>query len=129
MIPVTNRVKSSIILYRIFKSSGGFFQHIAHPYLGIDEFGRKVLFDLLSQEIHVDIDHVRLGIEVDVPDIEGDIDPGNDLVLVADKVFQQLEFLSSQGDIATFAGNFLAVEIHDQIGDLQDVGARDRLAV
>src|SRR5258708_34840724 len=104
-------------------SLGAFFQHITHSHLGINELGRKVFFNFFPKEIDVHVDDIRFGIEVYVPDIHGNVDAGDDLVLIADEIFQQLEFLCCEGDIPAFPRDLLAVQVHDQIADLKYIGA------
>ena len=108
MIPVTSNVNSSIILYCIFKlfvrGSGVFFQHIAHSHLGIYELGRKVFFNFFPEEIYVNIDYVRLGIKIYVPDIEGYIDPRHHFILIPDKIFQELKFFCRRGGYSCLPG-------------------------
>ncbi len=96
--------------------------------MSIDELRRKVLFYLFPQKVHVDVDDVGFGIEVDVPDVDGYIDPGHHLVPVSDKVFEELKFLCSEGDVPPFAGDFFAIEVHNQIGDFEDIGGPVRVA-
>src|SRR6185437_1456141 len=79
---------------------------------------------LLPEKIHVDIDDIRLGIEIDIPYIDGDIDPGDHLVLIPDKVFQELKFLGRQRYIPPLAGDLFAVQVHHQVRHFEDIGPR-----
>ena len=49
-------------------------EEIADPGFREDEFGLgRIFFDLFAQEVDIDIDDIGFGIEVYIPDVDGDV--------------------------------------------------------
>src|SRR5687767_10452486 len=92
---VTSKAKSAVILNFIFNLRV-FFQYIAHAYLRMNKPGLKIFIQLFTQEVHIYINYIGLGIKINIPYVQRNIGPRYNPVLIADQVFEQLKFLGGK---------------------------------
>src|SRR5512135_3312319 len=81
---------------------GRFFQCVADAADRVDELGGESVLDFPTEAIDHHIDNIGFAVEVDVPDMLHEDDPGEDPALVSKQILKQLKFLIRQGDV--FAG-------------------------
>jgi len=90
--------------------SGSFFQPIAHSPQRCEAFGAE----FAAQVAHIDVDDVRLGIEVVTPDVAEELLAGEDLARMAEKRFRKGEFACRQVDDAVADGGLAGAEVELQ---------------
>src|SRR5579885_3101928 len=60
---------------------------------GMNQLLLERLVDLLAKHVHVDVDHVALVVEVDVPNMLADLDPGKRAVGIPEEVLKKRKLL------------------------------------
>jgi len=83
----------------------------------VDELGLEVAVDFIAEPADEDVDDVGLGVEVVIPDVLEDHGFGDDLVLVAEEVFEEEEFTGLEIDFGRAAPDFAGEEVHFEIGE------------
>src|ERR1700754_1184076 len=81
----------------------------------------EVLVDLVPDIADIYVYDIRVGIEIYIPYIDGQISPGNDPVLIAQQVSQQLKLLGSKPDLQTGAMDLFIVEVHFEVGSPEGI--------
>src|ERR1700754_727034 len=81
----------------------------------------EVLVDLVPDIADVYVYDIRVGIEIYIPYIDGQVSPGNDPVFIAQQVFQQLKLLGGKPDLQTGAMDLFIVEVHFEVGSPEDI--------
>jgi len=84
----------------------------------VDQAARGAGIELGAEPLDIDIDDVRKGIEVLVPDVLGDLFPAYHAALIEDEEFQERIFLGGEADGASSAHHGVAGGIHRQIAHL-----------
>src|SRR5262249_9414211 len=86
----------------------------------VDELPLSTAVDLVPEIIHVDVDHVCEGIEVEIPDVFGDHRTCQHTPRVAHEIFQkrillarELNALSSSGDFACCRGQYQVTDLKE----------------
>jgi hypothetical protein len=69
--------------------------------------------DLAADAPDIDIDDVGRGVEMEIPDMLQKHRAGHDLALIANEIFQYLEFPRQQLDVATRAGHGSRHQVHN----------------
>src|SRR3954453_22673419 len=69
------------------------FQDIPHPAHSVDQLCLERIVDLDPQPAHVDVDHICLALEIDVPDPLGYPGAGKDLAAALRQKGEECEFL------------------------------------
>lgn len=90
----------------------------------MDEARGETLVDLAAQAAHVDLDDVRLRVEIQIPDILEQHVARDDAAGIAQQVFEQAEFQRPQLDHLRAAADGVAEQIELEIGELQRGGVR-----
>src|SRR3990172_1286379 len=90
-------------------------EDVSHASDGVDEVRLAVRVQLLAQVAHVDLDRVRLNIEIISPDLLEERFLVHYLPGVPRQVFQELEFAGGQGYVTCSAGDLAAGGLHYQV--------------
>src|SRR5215813_2623047 len=83
--------------------------HSAH---GVDEGVRYSTLHLASRAANIDVDVVRHGIEMQIPDVLQEQRARNDLSGVASEIRQELELLRQQLDLPPLAAHGASEQVH-----------------
>src|SRR5262249_55061400 len=86
---------------------------------GMNERIGLPVVDLAADAPDIDVDDVGRGIEMQIPDVLQQHRAGHDLALVANEIFEDLEFPRQQLDVAAAAGHGSQHEVHSEITDTQ----------
>jgi len=78
-----------------------------------------LVVDLAADAPDIDVD-VGRRVEMEIPDILQQHRPGHNFALIANEIFQHLEFPRPQLDVATGAGHGSRHQVHSQMTDTQD---------
>ena len=82
----------------------------------------KILVDLIPEMRDMDIDDIRRGIEVDIPDLFGDHGPGDDLSRVPHEEFKQGIFFRREFDLCLLPKNPMPIGLQNEVRDLKSRG-------
>ena len=85
---------------------------------GVDESMGMPSINLVAEIIDIDVDDVREGVKIKVPNVFGNHRPREHPARVAHHVFQQRIFLRGQIDPLPASGDFVVDGVQDQIIDL-----------
>src|SRR5499433_1688832 len=91
--------------------------HAAHR---VDEGVRSSPIHLPSQAANIDVDDVRHGIEMQIPDVLQEQRARNDLTRVANEIRQELELLRQQLDLPPLAAHGAGEQVHLQVAHPQE---------
>src|SRR5215831_18453212 len=91
--------------------------HSAHR---VDEGIRSSPIHLASQAASIDIENVRHGIEMQIPDVLQEQRARNDLSGVANEIRQELELLRQQLDLPPLATHGASEQVHLQVAHPQE---------
>src|SRR3954470_8574811 len=95
---------------------------------GVDQRIVLGVVDLAADASDIDVDDVGGGIEMQVPDVLKQHCARDDPALVADEIFEQLEFPGQQRDLAAAAGGSTRDQIDGEVADPQHGFLGDGLA-
>src|SRR5262245_1196487 len=84
---------------------------------GVKEFFFEGVVNLRTKASHVDIDHVRLAVEIHIPNLLGYQDPPEYFSRASRQEREQEEFLGSEINAATAPGDLMRSDIDFQVGD------------
>ena len=84
---------------------------ITHAPDGMDQFGIERLIELGAKTAYRHVHDVRVGIEVDIPDVRGDGRAGKHLPTAASQQMEQDELLAGQLHLDAGAYDFAAKDI------------------
>src|SRR3569832_289790 len=80
--------------------------------------------NLAAQSSDMDVDHVRAGVEMVVPDLLQHHRTGDDLASMAGKIFEQVELTRAERDRPTLARHGTAEQVDLEVSDGQARGLR-----
>src|SRR4051812_46357232 len=86
---------------------------------GMDQRIGLGIVDLAADAADIDVDDVGGGIEMQVPDVLEQHRAGDDAPLVADKIFEQLEFARQQWDLPAAAAGTACDQVDGEVADPQ----------
>src|SRR6516164_2865261 len=75
--------------------------------------------DLTADAPDIDVDDVRRGVEMEIPYVLQQHRPRHDLALVANQIFEDLEFPRQQLDVPAAARHGSRHQVHSEIADTQ----------
>src|SRR2546423_2920810 len=87
-----------------------------------------LLVDLLAQTVNVNLDRIRERIERFVPDVRGNLGPGNQLPGAPRQILEQSIFFRREFNFTGGARNSMTGHVKAQIFELQQIGMKLRLA-
>src|SRR5688572_10308810 len=79
--------------------------------------------ELLPEGVDVDVDDVRLGVEVVAPDLRQELLPTEDLVRVAEEHLEERELTAGQLDRSVADRRPPGSQVQSDVADPEDVGA------
>src|SRR4051794_13523661 len=87
---------------------------------GMDQLRVRIAVDGAPQSPDVDLDEVREGIELLVPDVFGDLLAPDDAAGVSAEVFEQRVLLRRQRQLRAGARDAVRARVDAEVGDLDD---------
>lgn len=88
----------------------------------MDQLGRERRIEFFAKHIDVNVDHVAVVVEMNVPDILEDLSSGHDPVGIAHEILEKRELLRRQGDLLRTSPRDPRQEIQLEIRETQDAG-------
>src|SRR3569832_2278773 len=90
-------------------------ENIADSTNGLNQRALKAAVDLVPKVIDIDIDDIRKGVEMNIPDMLRDHRPGQDPVRVPKEVFEKGIFLGGQFDFLSGPADVVGDRIEGQV--------------
>ena len=95
-------------------------QPVAGTANGLDRVPSERPIELVTEVPHVDLDDVRIALEVVVPDVVEDLALGDDLALASEEELEQRHLARRQSDLRLGAPDALRAGVEPKVADLQD---------
>src|SRR5689334_20481428 len=95
---------------------------------GMDQRIGLLAIDLATQASDIDVDNIRRGIEMQIPDVLQQHRAGHDAAFVAHQILQQLEFPGKQEKVLAAPAGRPRHQVDGEIADAQDGFLGDRVA-
>ena len=94
--------------------------HVSNPPNRVNQSAFKVLVDLLTEIIDIDVNHIGHGIEMVIPDMFGNHRPGEDFVRIPHHVFEEGIFFAREFDLLVLPGDSVGDQGKGEIPDRED---------
>src|ERR1700730_6740028 len=116
-VPIENSASLNVDDVRVLARST---EHVPYATNRMDQRIGLLAVDLATHAPDIDVDDIGRGIEMQIPDVLQQHRPGYDAALVANQIYEKLEFPGEQQDVPAAPARGPRHQVDREIADAQD---------